>query len=149
MPARGDTLPRNVRVVWARLDSGSVAVGTRGTTASQGPIARFAERHWCFGKLSVLSLGEAGEWMFRDFKNRLYGTFEALFLIWHAYLMSAMIIPEFCALATDVLRFHLLVTFTMAKCALVLVFPGIGVRHVVRASLDSWRIGQPRPWRCG
>ena len=95
VPTRGGTLPRNVRVVWARLDSGTVAVGTRGTTAGLGPIARLAERHRCFGKLSVLSLGEAGEWLFRDFKNRLYGTFEALFLIWQAYLMSAMIIPEF------------------------------------------------------
>ena len=26
MPARGGTLPRNVRVVWSRLDNGSVAV---------------------------------------------------------------------------------------------------------------------------
>ena len=43
MPARGGTLPRNVRVIWSRLDSGSVAVGTRGTTASLGPIARLAE----------------------------------------------------------------------------------------------------------
>ena len=28
---------------WFRLDSGTVAVGTRGTTASLGPIARLAE----------------------------------------------------------------------------------------------------------
>ena len=43
MPARGGTLPRYVRMVWSRLDSGSVAVGTRGTTASLGSIARLAE----------------------------------------------------------------------------------------------------------
>ena len=43
MPARGGTLPRNVRMVWSRMDSGSVAVGTRGTTASLGSIARLAE----------------------------------------------------------------------------------------------------------
>ena len=102
-----------------------------------------------FWKLSVLSLGEAGEWMFRDFKYRLYGKFEASFLIVQAYLMSAMISPEFVVLATDVLRVPTLVTFTMAKCALVLVFPGIGVRHVVQASLVSWGTVQTRPWRCG
>ena len=58
----------------------------------------------------------------RDFKNRLYGTCEALFLIWQAYLMSAMITPEFAAFATDVLCVPFLVTFTMAMCALVLAF---------------------------
>ena len=130
-------------------------VGTRGTSAGLGSVARLAEvgvwvlekcasftmakcallleslalvhavffkRHQCLGKLSVLSLGEAGEWMFRDFKYRLYGTFEALFLIKKAYLMSAMITPECVVLATVVLRVPFLVTFTMAKCSLVLVF---------------------------
>ena len=82
----------------------------------------FCKRHrWC-EKLSVLSLGEAGDWMFRDFKNLLYGSFEASFLIVQAYLMSAMIMPEFLVLVNDVLLVPFLVTFTMAKCALVLVF---------------------------
>ena len=157
MPAHGGTLPRNLRVVWSWLDSGSVAVGTRGTTAGLGSIARLTEvplefgylrngylsqwpsahlllesldlvhgtccKLYCwFEKLSVLSLVEAGEWMFRDFKNLLYASFEASFLIVQAYLMSAMFTPEFLVLTTDVLRVHFLVTFTMAKCALVLVF---------------------------
>ena len=126
MSTRGGTLRRSVRVVWSRLDSGTVAVGTRGTLASLGSIATLAEcvtmavcalfegardlglgmfckRHRCFGKMSVLSFGEAGEWMFRDFKNLLYGSFEASFLIVQAYLMCAMITPDFVALATDVL----------------------------------------------
>ena len=60
------------------------------------------KRHWWFEKLSFLSLGEAGDWMFRDFKNPLYGSFEALFLSVQAYLMSAMITPEFVVLINDV-----------------------------------------------
>ena len=83
----------------------------------------FCKRHRWFVKLSVLSLGEAGEWMFRHFKNLLYGTFEASFLSGQAYLMSAMITPEFVVLVNDVWLVPFLVTFTMTKCALVLVFP--------------------------
>ena len=51
MPARGSTLPRNWRVVWSRLDSGTVAVATRGTTAGLGTIARLAEVPLEFGYL--------------------------------------------------------------------------------------------------
>ena len=82
----------------------------------------FCKRHRWFEKLSVLSLGEAGEWMFRAFKNLLYGSFEASFFSVQAYLMSAMITPEFVVFVNDVLCFPFPVTFTMAMCALVLVF---------------------------
>ena len=41
----------------------------------------FCKRHLWFEKLSVLSLGEASDWMFRDFKSLLYGSFEAVFLL--------------------------------------------------------------------
>ena len=54
----------------------------------------FCKLHRCFEEIFVLSLGEAGEWMFRDFKNLLYGSFEASFLSVQEYLMSAMITPE-------------------------------------------------------
>ena len=87
-----------------------------------GGCGMFCKRHRWFEKFSVLSLGGAGEWMFRDFKNLSYGSFEAMFLIWQAYLMSSMITPDFVALATDVLCVPFLVTFTMVKRALVLVF---------------------------
>ena len=97
MPARGGTLPRNLRVVWSRLGSGTVADGTRGTTAGLGSIARLAEvlesldlahgmfckLHRCFEEIFVLPLGEAGEWI----KYRLCVKFEASFLIVQAYLM--------------------------------------------------------------
>ena len=43
MPARRGTFPRNVRVVWTWLDSGALAVGTRGTTAGMGSIGTLAE----------------------------------------------------------------------------------------------------------
>ena len=43
MLTRGGTFPCIVRVVWTGLDSGSVAVGTRGTTVGLGSIARLAE----------------------------------------------------------------------------------------------------------
>ena len=93
----------------------------------------FCKRHRMFEKLSVLSLVEAGEWMFRDCKNPLYGSFEASFLIVQAYLMSAMITLEFVVLVNDVLLVPFFVTFTVAKCALVLVFlvlvRGHGCKH--------------------
>ena len=156
----GGTLPRNVRVVWSRLDSGSVAVGTRGTTASLGPIAGLAEvpldigflrnvypSQWtsahccwhpsiwcttCFASFtgawrkSFAFLGEAGEWVFRDFKSLLYGSFEASFLAVQAYLTSAMITPVFLVPDNDVLRVPFPCYFTMVKCALVLVFLVLG-----------------------
>ena len=48
--------------------------------------------------------------MFRDFKNLLCGSFGASFLIVQAFLMSAMITPEFLVLVNDVLFFLFLVT---------------------------------------
>ena len=90
----------------------------------------FCKRHRWFEKLSDLSLVEAGEWMFCDFKNLLYGSFEASFLIVQAYLMSAMVTPEFVVLVNDILLVPFLVTFTMAKCALVvLVFLVLVCKH--------------------
>ena len=88
----------------------------------------FCKLHQCFEEICVLSLGEAGEWMFRDFKNLLHGSFEASFLAVQAYLMSAMITPEFLVPASDVLRVPFLVTFTMVKCAL-LVFLVLVCKH--------------------
>ena len=60
--------------------------------------------------------------MFLDFMSLLYGSFEALFLAVQACLMSAMITPVFLVPDNDVVRVPFLVTFTMANCALVLVF---------------------------
>ena len=89
----------------------------------------FCKLHRCFEEIFVLSLGEAGEWLFRHFKSLLYGWFEASFLAVQAYLMSAMITPEFSVPANDVLRVPFLVTFTMVKCALVLVFLVLVCKH--------------------
>ena len=101
----------------------SVTVAVCALLLSLGLVrGMFCKRHRWFEKLSVLSLGEAGEWMFRDFKKLLYGSFEASFLSMQAYLMSAMFTPEFVAFVNDVLCFPFPVTFTMAMCALVLVF---------------------------
>ena len=82
----------------------------------------FCKLHRWFEEISVLSLVEAGELIFRDFKKLLYGSFEASFLMVQAYLMSAMITPEFVVLVNDVLLVPFPVTFTMAKCASLLVF---------------------------
>ena len=111
----------------------------------------FCKRHRWFEKLSVLSLGEAGEWMFRDFKKLLYGSFEASFLSMQAYLMSAMFTTEFVAFVNDVLCFPFPVTFTMAMCALVLVFMvlvrGMWCKH--HLSLGKWSTPSLTMWASG
>ena len=175
MPTRGGTLPRNVRVVRARLDSGSAVVGTRGTTASLGSVARLAEvplefgylRFWVsftigvcalllevqdlvrgmfckrnqwFENFSVLSLGEAGEWMFRDLRIFCTVHSKRCFCDEQARVCGSRhgsLVHSFpCYLHSGQVRFGVGI-------------PCVGVRHVVHASLVSWKIGQPRPWRCG
>ena len=118
------------------------------TVAKCALLLESLDFHRCSEEFIVLSLGEAGEWMFRDFKNLLYGSFEASFLSVQAYLMSAMITSKFVVLVNDVLLVLVFVTFTMAKCALVFGIPCVGVLHMLH-SLVSWGIGQLRPWRCG
>ena len=169
MSTRGGTLRRSVRVVWSRLDSGTVAVGTRGTLASLGSIARLAEcvtmavcalfegardlGSACFASVT----GVLGKCPFSPLvklasgcsvTSRICCTVRSKrrFLIVQAYLMSAMTTPDFVALATDALCVPFLVTFTMVKGRIGVGIPGIGCGASITCFLGKW---STRPWRCG
>ena len=93
-------------------------------------MAFFASVTGVLEKVSVLSLGEAGEWMFRDFKNLLYGSFEASFLSVQAYLMSAMITSEFVVLVNNVFARPFPCHLHNGQVRISVGVPGFGVASV-------------------
>ena len=96
----------------------------------------FCKCHRWFEKLSVLSLGEAGHWMFRDFKNPLYRSFGASFLSVQPYLMSAMITPEFVVLINDVFSCFFFPCYLHdGQVRISVGIPCVGVLHTLHASL--------------